>query len=89
MHFLFSVSFAQNLEQIRTAVAKFGEIKENLSEGIKFYASLQVQIKLLSMLYMEHMRCPLQLLTPLCSCTVLIQIYYNQPGSFGYVKATK
>ncbi|XP_078166741.1 vacuolar-sorting protein BRO1-like isoform X1 [Carex rostrata] len=37
----YKISFAQNLEQIRTAVAKFGEIKENLSEGIKFYASLQ------------------------------------------------
>jgi hypothetical protein len=47
---LFLVSLTQSLEQISTAVAKFREIKENLSEGIKFYVSLQVRTKLLSLL---------------------------------------
>ncbi|KAJ1702105.1 hypothetical protein LUZ63_001884 [Rhynchospora breviuscula] len=37
----YKISFGQSLDQIRTAVAKFCEIKENFSEGIKFYVSLQ------------------------------------------------
>ncbi|KAJ3706525.1 hypothetical protein LUZ61_010230 [Rhynchospora tenuis] len=37
----YKISFEQSLEQIRNAVAKFREIKENFSEGIKFYVSLQ------------------------------------------------
>ncbi|KAJ3680330.1 hypothetical protein LUZ60_016608 [Juncus effusus] len=37
----YKVSYERCVEQIHTAIAKFREIKENMSEGIKFYVTLQ------------------------------------------------